>query len=185
MNTTLKQEITNMTPDEKMELEKMRAQAMTRQGEVEAAEDETYAAASPKGKFSGKAANSLVEATNRLLPLFGIDEKYERFGGGTMSSLPPAFMRILTMFSKAIGDAIAEGALPEDAMIDLTVITDDSGLQGLAGRIGMAAKSPQFKRFLTKKTTSEMPEEDEGTGEEEISEEMGSEDMDKLMMERM
>jgi hypothetical protein len=174
-----------MTPDEKMELEKMRAEAMTRQGEVEAAEDETYAAASPKGKFSGKAANSLVEATNRLLPLFGIDEKYERFGGGTMSSLPPAFMRILTMFSKAIGDAIAEGALPEDAMIDLTVITDDSGLQGLAGRIGMAAKSPQFKRFLTKKTTSEMPEEDEGGEEEEVSEEMGSEDMDKLMMERM
>ena len=185
MNTTLKQEITNMTPDEKMELEKMRAEAMTRQGEVEAAEDETYAAASPKGKFSGKAANSLVEATNRLLPLFGIDEKYERFGGGTLSSLPPAFMRILTMFSKAIGDAIAEGALPEDAMIDLTVITDDSGLQGLAGRIGMAAKSPQFKRFLTKKTTSEMPEEDEGGEEEEVSEEMGSEDMDKLMMERM
>lgn len=174
-----------MTPDEKMELEKMRAEAMTRQGEVEAAEDETYAAASPKGKFSGKAANSLVEATNRLLPLFGIDEKYERFGGGTMSSLPPAFMRILTMFSKAIGDAIAEGALPEDAMIDLTVITDDSGLQGLAGRIGMAAKSPQFKRFLTKKTTSEMPEEDEGGEEEEVSEEMGSEDMDKLMAERM
>jgi hypothetical protein len=185
MNMMPKQEITNMTPDEKMELEKMRAQAMTRQGEVEAAEDETYAAASPKGKFSGKAANSLVEATNRLLPLFGIDEKYERFGGGTMSSLPPAFMRILTMFSKAIGDAIAEGALPEDAMIDLTVITDDSGLQGLAGRIGMAAKSPQFKRFLTKKTTSEMPEEDEGGEEEEVSEEMGSEDMDKLMMERM
>lgn len=174
-----------MTPDEKAELEKMRAQAMTRQGEVEETEDEAYAAASPKGKFSGKAANSLVEATNRLLPLFGIEEKYDRFGSGTMSSLPPAFMRILTMFSKAISDAIAEGALPEDAMVDLTVVTDDSGLQGLAGRIGMAAKSPAFKRFLMKKTTSEMPEEDEGTGEEEMSEEMGSEDMDKLMMERM
>jgi hypothetical protein len=174
-----------MTPEEKMELEKMRADAMARQGEVEESEDEMYASSSPKGKFSGKAANSLVEATNRLLPLFGIEDKYERFGGGTMTSLPPAFMRLLTMFSKAIGDAIAEGALPEDAMIDLTVITDDSGLQGLAGRIGMAAKSPQFKRFLMKKTTSEMPEADEGTGEEEMSEEMGSDDMDKLMMERM
>jgi hypothetical protein len=49
----------------------------------------------------------------------------------------------------------------------------------------MAAISPQFKRFLMKKTTSEMPEADEGTGEEEMSEEMGSDDMDKLMMERM
>jgi len=170
-----------MTPDEKGEMEKMRADAMMRQGEVEAAEDEMYASASPKGKFSGKAANALVEATNRLLPLFGIEDKYDRFGGGTMTSLPPEFMRILTMFSKAISDAIGEGVLPEDATVDLTVITDDSGLQGLAGRLGMAAKAPGFKRFLLKKT-KETPEADEA---EEMSEEMGSDDTDKLMMERM
>lgn len=174
-----------MLPDEKAELEKMRAQAMTRQGEVEESEDEMYASASPKGKFSSKAANGLVDATNRLLPLFGITDKYDRFGGGTMTSLPPEFMRILTMFSKAISDAVAEGILPEDATVDLTVITDDAGLQSLGGRLIMAAKSPSFKRFLMKKTTSEMPKEDEGTGEEEMSKEMGSEDTDKLMMERM
>lgn len=169
-----------MTPDEKAELEKLRAEAMTRQGEIEASEDEMYSSASPKGKFSGKAANALVEATNRLLPLFGINDKYDRFGGGALSSLPPEFMRILTMFSKAIGDAIAEGVLPEDATIDLKVITDDSGLQGLAGRIGMAAKSPQFKRFLLRKTSEEGTEE-----EEDVSEETGSEDTDKLFTERM
>jgi hypothetical protein len=171
-----------MTPDEKAELEKLRAEAMNRQGEIEESEDEMYSSASPKGKFSGKAANALVEATNRLLPLFGINDKYDRFGSGALSSLPPEFMRILTMFSKAIGDAITEGILPEDATVDLKVITDDSGLQGLAGRIGMAAKSPQFKRFLLRKTSESAPEAEE---EEEMSEEMGSEDMDKLMMERM
>lgn len=169
-----------MTPDEKAELEKLRAEAMTRQGEIEESEDEMYSSASPKGKFSGKAANALVEATNRLLPLFGIGDKYDRFGGGALSSLPPEFMRILTMFSKAIGDAIAEGILPEDATIDLKVINDDSGLQGLAGRIGMAAKSPQFKRFLLRKTSEEGAEE-----EEDVSEETGSEDTDKLFTERM
>jgi hypothetical protein len=84
------------------------------------------------------------------------------------------------MFSKAIGDAINEGILPEDATIDLKVITDDSGLQGLAGRIGMAAKSPQFKRFLLRKTSEEGTEE-----EEDVSEETGSEDTDKLFTERM
>jgi hypothetical protein len=177
-----------MTPDEKMELEKMRADSMTRQGEVEESEDELYAATAPKGKFSGKAANALVEATNRLLPMFGIEDKYDRFGGGAMTTLPPEFVRLLTMFSKAIGDAVEMGALPEDAIIDLSIVTDDSGLQSLAGRIGMAAKSPQFKRFLSQKTM-ETGKREMAEGEyeeaEEMSEEMGSEDMDKLMMERM
>jgi hypothetical protein len=170
-----------MTPDEKAELEKLRAEAMNRQGEIEESEDEMYSSASPKGKFSGKAANALVEATNRLLPLFGINDKYDRFGSGALSSLPPEFMRILTMFSKAIGDAITEGILPEDATVDLKVITDDSGLQGLAGRIGMAAKSPQFKRFLLRKTSEGGTEEED----QEMSEETGSEDTDKLFTERM
>lgn len=176
-----------MTPDEKMELEKMRADSMTRQGEVEASEDELYAATAPKGKFSGKAANALVEATNRLLPMFGIEEKYDRFGGGAMTTLPPEFVRLLTMFSKAISDAVDTGALPEDAIIDLSIVTDDNGLQSLAGRIGMAAKSREFKRFLSQKTTAQGGEkmEEEEEEEEGMSEEMGSEDMDKLMMERM
>ena len=174
-----------MTPDEKMDLEKMRAESMTRQGEVEESEDELYAATAPKGKFTSKAANALVEATNRLLPMFGVEEKYDRFGGSaTMTTLPPEFVRLLTMFSKAISDAVETGALPEDAIIDLSIITDDNGLQSLAGRIGMAAKSREFKRFLSQKTAApaeeKMEEEDEG-----MSEEMGSEDMDKLMMERM
>lgn len=172
-----------MTPDEKMDIQKMRAEAMSRQGEVEESEDEMYGAASPKGKFSGKAANSLVEATNRLLPLFGISDTYDRFGGGGMTSLPPEFVRLLSMFSKAISDAVEEGVLPEDATVNLKVVTDDSGLQALAGRIGMAAKSPGFKRFLLRKTSK-----GEGAAEEEeeaVSEEMGSDDMDRLMMRRM
>jgi hypothetical protein len=176
-----------MTPDETMQLKKMRAQAMTRQGEIEETEDELYAATAPKGKFSGKAANSLVEATNRLLPLFGIEDKYDRFGGETMTTLPAEFMRILAMFSKAISDAVDQGMLPEDTVLDFSMVTDDNGLQSLAGRIGMAAKSPSFKRFLSRKTTKRGGEEMEegGEDEEEGSKEMGSAEMDKLMMSRI
>lgn len=181
-----------MTPDEKMELEKMRAEAMTRQGEVEEKEDEMYAAASPKGRFSGKALNSLVDATNRLLPLFGITDSYPKFGGEMQTTLPPAFVRLLTMFSKAIEDAIAEGILPEDATVDLTVITDDAGLQGLAGRLGMAAKSPGLKRFLKRKVSErgseEMGKEGEYSESEAPTEEedMMSEDKtNALFTERM
>jgi len=172
-----------MTPDEKMDLEKMRSQAMTRQGEVEEGEDELFAAASPKGKFTGKALNGLVEATNRLLPLFGLDDKYDRFGSETLTSLPPEFVRLLTMFSKAMGDAIEAGILPEDTMIDMKIVVDDNGLQALAGRLGMAAKSPGFKRFLLRKVSESAPGAEEE--EEETSEEMDSEGMDKLMSERM
>ena len=176
-----------MTPDETMQLKKMRAQAMTRQGEVEETEDEIYAATAPKGKFSGKAANALVEATNRLLPMFGVEEKYDRFGGETMTTLPAEFMRILSMFSKAITDAVDQGMLPEDTVLDFSMVTDDNGLQSLAGRIGMAAKSPSFKRFLSRKTTKRGGEEMEegGEDEEEGSKEMGSAEMDKLMMSRI
>ena len=148
-----------MSPEEKANLAAMRSEAMTRQGDVEESEDEMYATAAPKGSFSGKAANALVEATNRLLPLFGIKDMYDRFSEPKLSTLPVEFVRLLTMFGKAFDDAIEEGVLPEDAKIDLTVITDDNGLQGLAGRIGMAAKSGTFKRFLSKKVSERGAEE--------------------------
>lgn len=181
-----------MTPDEKMNLEKMRAEAMTREGETEEMEDEVYASSAPKGRFSGKALNSLVDATNRLLPLFGVTDAYPKFGGEVQTTLPPAFMRVLTMFQKAIGDAVAEGVLPEDASVDLTIITDDAGLQGLAGRLGMAAKSPGLKRFL-KKAVMEAGkgEMKEGEYAEAPESEMESEDMmsedktNSLFTERM
>jgi hypothetical protein len=96
-------------------------------------------------------------------------------------------MRILAMFSKAISDAVDQGMLPEDTVLDFSMVTDDNGLQSLAGRIGMAAKSPSFKRFLSRKTTKRGGEEMEegGEDEEEGSKEMGSAEMDKLMMSRI
>jgi len=173
-----------MTPDEKMDLESMRTEAMTRQGDIEESEDEIYAASSPKGKFSGKALNVLVDATNRLIPLFGLDDKYDRFSTEMIESLPPEFMRLLSMFSKAMSDAVEEGILPEDATIDMKIVVDDNGLQALAGRLGMAAKSPGFKRFLLRKKSESAPEA-EAEAEEGPSDEMGPEEMDKLMKERM
>jgi len=174
------------------ELEGMKERAMQRQGEVEQSEDELYAAASPKGRFSGKALNALVDAANRLTPLFGITEKYEKFGPETLTELPPAFIRLISMFSKAISDAIDDGSLSEDAGIDITTITDDSGLQGLAGRLNMAAKSPQFKKFLKspKKTEVEVEINVGGEGEEEEGgkkspEEMSAEETDAMFASRM
>lgn len=158
-----------MTPMESQDLEKMKETAMRRAGDVEEIEDENYAAASPKGRFTPKGLNVLVDASNKLAPLFGIDDKYPKFTGiEGLTTLPAEFVRLLSMFGKAIGDAVEADVLPEDAAIDLMTVVDDSGLQSLAGRIGMAAASPKMKKFLMRKvvktgaaemTEGESPEE--------------------------
>ena len=172
-----------MLPEQKADLESMRASVMQRQGDVEEQEDELYSAAAPKGKFTGKAANALVDATNKLLPLFGVTDLYDKFTEPALTTLPPAFARLLTMFSKAFDTAIEDGTLPEDVKIDLSVVTDDTGLLGLAGRIGMAAKSAPFKRFLMKKVKEPTaPTESEG---ESMEEEPTDESTDTLFAGRM
>ena len=177
-----------MLPEQKADLESMRASVMQRQGDVEEQEDELYSAAAPKGKFTGKAANALVDATNKLLPLFGVTDLYDKFTEPTLTTLPPAFARLLTMFSKAFDTAIEDGTLPEDAKIDLSVVTDDTGLQGLAGRIGMAAKSAPFKKFLMKKVKEPAtPTESESPGEHyaESPSDESAESTDTLFAGRM
>jgi len=162
------------TPEEKMQMEQMRARVMQRQGDVEETEDTAFEAAAPKGRFSPKALNSLVDATNRLLPLFGITDKYDKFSD-VVTVLPPEFVRILSMFSAAISDAVDAGVLPPDAVVDLKVVSDDSGILGLAGRVNMAAKTPSLKRFLMQKIVEKgKGEMKEGEyGEEEGSESEG------------
>ena len=177
-----------------IDLETMGKEVQKRQGEVEGKEDMLYAQASPKGKFSDKSLNALVQATNRLTPLFGIKDTYPSFEKGMQTELPSEFVRLLSMFKAAISDAIDQGILPEDAMIDLSVITDDNGIQALAGRIGMAAKSGGFKRFLNQKTTAvkESPYEDTSyeadmpmNSKAHAAEEMSEEGTNKLFQSRM
>lgn len=172
-----------MTPMESQDLEKMKETAMRRAGDVEEIEDENYAAASPKGRFTPKGLNVLVDASNKLAPLFGIDDKYPKFTGiEPLTTLPAEFVRLLSMFGKAIGDAVEADVLPEDATIDLMTVTNDSGLQSLAGRVGMAAASPKMKKFLMRKVTKTGSEE---MNEEEMKEEAAPLDTDKLFKGRM
>jgi len=172
----------------KIDLESMGKEVQQRQGEVEDKEDMLYEQASPKGKFSDKSLNALVQSVNRLTPLFGIKDSYPAFDKGMQTELPAEFIRLLSMFKAAISDAIEEGVLPEDAMIDLSVITDDSGIQALAGRIGMAAKNGGFKRFLNQKTGSSKPAKMEEMDMEEgmdMEDDMSEDKTEDLFMSRM
>lgn len=177
-----------MDPMMKQEREMMSQQLRQGQAQVEEAEDSQYEMVAPKGNFSAKGLNALVDASNKLAPLFGLDS-YPRFTEDQVS-LPPEFMRLLSMFMAAIEDAIEEGVLPEEAMLAFEGITDDRGLQQLAARLLMASKVPTFKRFLSKKEKPESETKIEieigGEGEEpESADKMSEDQIMKLMKSRM
>lgn len=171
------------SPEEQVKLDEMRNKVMERQGDVETSEDGVYAEASPKGEFHKKALNSLVAATNQLLPLFGITEKYDSFEGD-LTELPVDFTRLLTMFGAMINDAIGDDILTEDTAIDLSSITNDSGLLATAGRIGIAAKNTKLKKWLKRKSTETVSPETETVSTETVSPET-PEGSDALFAGRM
>lgn len=165
-------------PEEQATLDNMKEKVLQRQGDVEQSEDDLYAEAAPTGTFHKKQINALVDAVNQLVPLFGITEKYDKFTED-ITTFPVEFVRLLSMFVKAISDAIEEGVLTEDAAISLDGIIDDASVLTLAGRIIMASKNASFKRWLKKPRTVK-PE-----AEQEQAEKTPPQDIDTLFAERM
>lgn len=170
-----------MTPDEKMKLKEIKIQVADAGEDVVEMEDEMYSETSPKGKYTAKGMNNLIDAVNKLAPSFGIKDSLPRSSSDS-TSFPPELVRILTMFAEAVEDAITGGILEEEMSIAGENPTDDTGLTVLAGKLLMASKSKEFKKFLL----SPKPPVEEV--EEEISEddgEMSSEQMDDMFAARM
>jgi hypothetical protein len=134
---------------EQADLDAMKEKVMEREGEMNATEDNLYAASSPVAvdMFHKKALNALVKATNKLLPLFGVSQAYAALPED-IKTLPTDFVRILSMFSSAISDAIAADTIEPDMAFSLEDITDDTGLVQAAGKIGMVSGEKAFKAFL-------------------------------------
>ena len=168
----------------KMAMEDMKSQAEQLDSEVGELEDMAFSSAGPKGKFSEKGMNTLVDSANKLVPLFGLKDKFPRVAGDA-TSFPADLTRLLTMFGEAIDDAIEQDILPEDAKISGEMPKDDTGLSILAGKLTMASKSKPFKKFLQQPTG--LTEANEGLMEEEpqSAEEMSSSEMDAMFASRM
>ena len=176
-----------MTPDEKMKLEELKQSVMEKEDAVGEMEDEMYAGAAPKGTFSPKAMNALVDAINRVVPLFGMEDKLPKVKS-TLTEFPPEVMRILSMFQAAGSDAVEADMLPEEALLDFTGVVDDSTVMMLAGKLNMMEKHKPFKKFLARPGKGKEMEKEisveievEPAGEKEMSEE----DMDSMFMSRM
>ena len=153
-------------------------------GAAEQEEEVAFAQMAPRGRFSAKALNNLVKATNRLLPKFGQTPDYPMFEGN-ITEFPTDFVRVLAMFQGATDDAVERGIVDDEFGFDFEDITSDANLMILAGKINKLASDKQYDRYLKSQPDEEV-ETEEGMMEDEITtEDMPPQDVDALFMERM
>ena len=151
---------------------------------AESDEEMDFEEMAPKGRFTAKALNNLVKATNRLLPLFDQTPDYPSFDGD-ITEFPTEFVRVLAMFQGASEDAIEEGLVDDEYSIDFDGITGDANVQVLAGKVNKLATDKGFKRYLKSMPSDESEEGEEMAMADDMSEGMAEGDMDALFMERM
>ena len=146
-------------------------------------EDESmFGEMAPKGRFTAKALNNLVKATNRLLPLFNQTPDYPTFEGD-VTEFPTDFVRVLAMFEGAVSGAIEEDLIDDEMDFDMGDITADENVNVLAGKLNRLVNDRSFKKYL--KGMSDDKEEATEGDEPDADEGMDDKDMDALFMERM
>jgi len=180
-----------ISPQQKADLEAMKSQVSTAENEVGKLEDAMFTDVGPKGKYSAKSFNAVIDAANKLGVIFGIEDGMPRVKED-QTQFPPDFVRLLAMFADAIDDGIEEGALPEEVSIAGLRPVDDPGLTVLASKLTMAGKSKDFKRFLAKpkkyeeEKGSPIAAEEMGSDENEMApESMTPDQMDSMFAARM
>jgi hypothetical protein len=153
-------------------------------GAAEQDEEMAFAEMAPRGRFSAKALNNLVKATNRLLPKFGQTPDYPSFEGD-ITEFPTDFVRVLAMFQGATDDAVEQGIVDDEFAFEFEDISSDGNLMILAGKINKLASDKQYDRYLKSQPTDEPGEGEEMVEDEITTEDMPPEEVDALFMERM
>lgn len=163
----------------------MNKPSMEMEIEIQGAEqdDESmFGQMAPRGRFTAKALNNLVKATNRLLPLFDQTPDYPMFESN-ITEFPTDFVRVLAMFEGAVSGAIEEDIIDEEMDFDMGDITGDENVNMLAGKINRLVNDRSFKKYL-KGMSDDKGEATEGE-EPDTDEDMEDMDVDALFMERM
>ena len=138
-------------------------QLMAAAEELDATKEEAFASMAPIGDFSKDALNSLVDALNKALPLFGAPEDYATFAEDIEGALPTEFVRYLAMTSQAANDANL-GRLA----VDLENIGTDSDLMKAAGQLDVLAENDSFRTFMASADKDTAPPVAEEVVEEEV-----------------
>ena len=159
--------------------------AMGMAAEADAEMDDMAGMAAPDGKYSVRSLNVLVDALNKLLPLFDATlPPIPMQSVDVVGKLPVEIIKAITMINQATKDAQIPDLAPSiDDMVD------DRGIEMVAGKLILLAKNRDFSMFLKMKP-KEAPEA-EGT-EVEVKVEtpaaapaMAPAEMDKLMASRI
>ena len=138
-------------------------QLMAAAEELDATKEEAFASMAPIGDFSKDALNSLVDALNKALPLFGAPEDYATFAEDIEGALPTEFVRYLAMTSQAANDANL-GRLA----VDLENIGTDSDLMKAAGQLDVLAENDSFRTFMASADKDTAPPVAEEVVEKEV-----------------
>lgn len=168
----------------------MEGPEMSLQVEIETAENEDeamYSEMAPSGRYSKKALNNLVKATNTLLPLFEQTPDYPTFTEDLEGRLPTDFVRVLAMFQGAIDGAVQTDAIDGEFAFAMEELTDDNAANILAGKLTSIAKNRDFRNFLKEPAMVEETMEEEVVAEEgpATPETMSEDELDALFMGRM
>lgn len=163
--------------------------AMGMAAEADKEMDDMAEMAAPEGKYSLRSINVLVDALNKILPLFDPSlPKIPSASADVVGKLSPEIIKAITMVNKAANDAMLTDLAPSiDAMVD------DRGIEMVVGKLILLAKNRDFQMFLKSRPKGMEGEAPEGP-ETEVKLEVGVEggappmasgEMDKLMMSRM
>jgi len=156
----------------------MRNQMEEATAEADMAQEEEYESLSPSGEFSKSAMNGMIKEYNKVMPVFGLD-KYENVAED-MQVFPADLTRGFAMISSATQDALEADAIDSELLITLDGVSDDRDLLVLSGKLGLLAKSKDFKRYLRE---SPAEEEEEVSVEDTMQEPVA--DLDALFASRM
>lgn len=149
--------------------------------DLESEDEALVADLAPVGVFTSRGLDPLVKATNMILPLFGQDATYPKVPD--TKQLPVDFTRLLIMFSTAVEDAIEADVLAPEMAIDYSVLSNDTSLLTLAGKLQMLSKDKNFKKFLLEPPPEEKQEQEDTIIEDTKG--MTTEDEDALLMSRL
>jgi len=125
-----------------MDPEEEKAMGMAAEADTEM--DDMAEMAAPEGKYSQRSLNVLVDALNKVLPLFDPTlPKIPMQSVDIVGKLPVEIIKAVTMINQACKDAQLTNLAPSiDAMVD------DRGIEMVAGRLILLAKNRDFIMFL-------------------------------------
>jgi len=126
------------------ELASMEEKAKGVADEMDAEYEDDMEMVAPSGSYDARSLNALVDALNKVIPLFDKTlPLLQPYDGDVKGKLPTELVKAVSMIYKAATDAGFPDLAPS-----IDILTDSRSLQMAAGKIILLAKNREFGQFL-------------------------------------